>query len=103
MAKATYSGTGPSVDEARDALYKSAGTQDVEGIRYMVAVGDVQGKPHKVYEKALAGALKAARITTYDPDTHTLEVTATGEVKVSGRASGAAPDKQRPDSLTDLL
>lgn len=102
MAKTTYSGTGPSIDEARDALYKSAATQDVTGIRYQVKIGEATGE-HKKYEKALAQALKAAGIGEYDPDTHSLEVTASGEVKVPGRASGAAPSRHGPDSLTDLL
>lgn len=103
MATAQYSGMGASVDEARDALYRNAGTQQVGKVQYTVKVGDVTGKPHKNYERALAGALKAAEITAYDPDTHTLEVTASGEVKVPGRASGAAPTHNQPDSLTDLL
>ena len=93
MATANYSGTGTSIDEAQEALYKSAGTRDVTGVNYSVKIGDVMGEPHKKYEKALAGALKAAGIKTYDPDTHSLEVTAKGEVKVEARASGAGLER----------
>ena len=103
MPTTTYAGIGASVDEAREALYKNAGTTEVQGIEYTVTVAGQSGEPHTKYEKALAGALKTAGIRDYDADTHTLEVTAQGEVKVAGRASGAAPLRSSPDALTDLL
>ena len=103
MPTTPYTGIGASVDEARDALYQNAGTTEVKGIKYTVTVAGKSGESHKTYEKALVNALRVAGIQDYDPDSHTLEVTARGEVKVAGRASGAAPSAPIPKELTDLL
>ena len=107
MATTNYEGKGASVDDAREALFKNAGTRDVTGVEYSVTVGygtpagGVTGKKHRNYETAFTSALKAAGIIEYNPGTQALEVTASGTVKVPGRASGAGPAHSTSVDITD--
>jgi len=117
----TFEGTGRDLAAAKEQLYAEARKyaeeegitlpSDAKAVDYVASVRKrgtayVQGKRKKDEVEALKTALKAAKITDYDSETHRTRLTGRFDLRQQtpkGKPSGAAPSQDNDNDITDLF